>query len=140
MRHPILVLPALLAPLALAACSPGEEERLVDPEGLVETDAGLYAVRFSADPDPFVSGEPVALGMELYAAGTEDGVEGASIVVTPWMPDMGHGISDAPVVTEQGGGRYEATFTFSMGGYWELGVDVDASAGTDSVAVPYEVQ
>lgn len=107
-------------------------------EGLT-SDAGLYVLDLAPDPDPFVAGLPVALGIALYAASDESGVEGADITVTPWMPDMGHGIADAPVLTELGGGRYEATFTFNMSGAWELQLALDAHLGADTLTVAYEV-
>src|SRR5690348_464596 len=33
-------------------------------------------------------------------------VEGAKVAITPWMPTMGHGVWDKPVVSELGGGSY----------------------------------
>lgn len=48
-------------------------------------------------------------------------VEGALVTVTPWMPTMGHGVWDKPVVKESGGGRYHVeNVVIIMGGLWEL--------------------
>ncbi|GFO59632.1 hypothetical protein GMST_19570 [Geomonas silvestris] len=50
-------------------------------------------------------------------------VEGAQLTVTPWMPSMGHGVWDKPVVKELGGGRYHVeNVVIIMGGVWELKV------------------
>ena len=60
----------------------------------------------------------------LHDAGGAD-VPGAEITVAPWMPDMGHGVSEEPKVTERGGGVYSVeNVIFSMTGFWELTVKV----------------
>jgi protein SCO1 len=54
------------------------------------------------------------------------GVEGAQLTVTPWMPAMGHGVWDKPLVQERGGGRYHVqNVTIIMEGVWELKVAVN---------------
>jgi hypothetical protein len=53
-------------------------------------------------------------------------VVGAAISVTPWMPTMGHGVLVKPVMTEKGAGLYSVdNIVFSMGGLWELRVEID---------------
>ncbi len=52
------------------------------------------------------------------------GVEGATIEITPWMPEHGHGAPWAPAVTEQGRGAYKAVFPIVMLGNWELKIRV----------------
>jgi len=52
-------------------------------------------------------------------------IEGATVTVTPWMPEMGHGAFSAPEVTEKGGGLYTiSNIVLVMGGHWELQVDI----------------
>jgi hypothetical protein len=52
-------------------------------------------------------------------------VTGAEITVTPWMPDMGHGVTVEAVVKEKGGGLYSVEDVgVSMSGRWELRVKV----------------
>jgi hypothetical protein len=54
-----------------------------------------------------------------------NGVTGAVIAITPWMPGMGHGVMLTPTVTETGKGNYKAeNVGFSMPGHWELIVSV----------------
>ncbi len=52
-------------------------------------------------------------------------VPDARITVVPWMPKMGHGVSEEPEVTERGGGAYTVdNVIFSMTGWWDLTVNV----------------
>ena len=132
---------ALLAlPLAVLACSPegGETDgiELNPPE--VMTDAGLYMVHLTPSSDPFVAGEEVSLMLHVRQDGAD--VEGAMVSAEPFMPDMGHGIPDAPAIVEDGMGMYTATWTFTMAGYWEVELMVDGSAGMDHATVAYEVE
>jgi hypothetical protein len=121
----------LLALTALTACSTGVP---IDPHE-VKSAEGLYTLHMHAD-DP-VAGELTTFGFHLLHDG--DNVTGATVAVTPYMPDMGHGITDEPVVTEGEDALYEAVFTYSMGGYWELTIDIDAEPGADQAIVAYEV-
>ncbi|MGD0886715.1 MAG: FixH family protein [Thermodesulfovibrionales bacterium] len=52
------------------------------------------------------------------------GVEGAHIEITPWMPEHGHGAPWPPIVTEQGRGAYKAVFPIIMLGNWELKIKI----------------
>ena len=52
-------------------------------------------------------------------------VQGALIKVTPWMPVMGHGVWEKPVLREVGGGNYQVdNVSIIMAGIWELKVEV----------------
>lgn len=52
-------------------------------------------------------------------------VENATLSVTPFMPDHGHGSSVKPTVTSKGGGTYEvANVYLPMPGLWRLTVTV----------------
>jgi protein SCO1/2 len=52
-------------------------------------------------------------------------VEGAQLKVTPWMPTMGHGVWEKPVVKELGGGAYHVeNVVIIMGGVWELRIAI----------------
>ena len=126
------------AVLLIWACTEGEAPEVETHPSEVETQDGLYSIHLTPSAEPYASGEGVELGMHLLADGED--VEGASVAVTPWMPDMGHGIDEAPEVTEDGMGMYTASWTFSMGGYWELELEIDGSEGSDRVTVGYEVE
>lgn len=125
--------------LTATACGPTPEEQSVPvaPDQVTTAD-GLYLLKLDAVPQPYVAGSDASLTVELLADG--EAVDGALLNVKPWMPDHGHGISPGPEVTVQGAGRYEAAWVFSMPGYWELTLTVDADDGQDSAVVAYEVQ
>jgi len=66
---------------------------------------------------------------------------GSPVTVTPFIPDVGHGIDDAPVVTDgMMTGMFTATWTFSMAGLWELEIMVDGDDGMDHATASYEVE
>ncbi len=99
-----------------------------------------FDVQAQSDPSPATAGASITWALDVTR--TDDGaaVEGAELTVTPWMPAMGHGLSDVVLVTEVGGGSYEAACTFSMSGSWELQVHVaaDGDEGDDVVIVEIE--
>jgi hypothetical protein len=52
-------------------------------------------------------------------------VIGANVTVTPWMPEMGHGVFEDPVITERGGGLYTVeNIILIMSGHWELRINI----------------
>lgn len=62
-------------------------------------------------------------------------VPGAEVSITPWMPAMGHGVTEKPEVTERGGGLYSVNnVVLSMTGHWQLKVKV-AKAGVEDEAI-----
>ncbi len=64
-------------------------------------------------------------------------VPGAGITVAPWMPSMGHGVMEKPVVNEKGGGLYNVSnVVFSMTGDWELRLEITSGSTTDTVKIP----
>lgn len=111
-------------------------ERLARVEEATTVD-GLYELGFTPEPDPPTSGQALLRVAVAEAGGGP--VEGAQLTVIPWMPEHGHGVSQEPVVTELGGGEYEAGWSYVMPGYWELAVQVHGPAGTDEVLIAYEV-
>jgi len=62
-------------------------------------------------------------------------VEGVAIAVSGGMPEHGHGLPTQPRVTRAlGDGVYEIEgVRFSMGGWWQLTLAIEAPAGADSV-------
>jgi plastocyanin len=65
-------------------------------------------------------------------------VLGAKIVVTPWMPDMGHGVLQAPVVSEEGGGVYVVdNIHISMAGNWQLKINVKKGGFEDNAVFDF---
>jgi protein SCO1/2 len=67
-------------------------------------------------------------------------VEGAELTVTPWMPAMGHGVWDKPVVTERGGGKYHVeNVRIIMNGLWALKVAVRKGEQEDRAEFTFRV-
>jgi hypothetical protein len=95
---------------------------------------GLTVTLVRSVPEPLVGTQT----WELLLTYHEQAVLGATVSVSPFMPDHGHGSAATPVVLEQGDGSYRATnIRFTMTGYWRTTVRVTTSAWTDSVLVPF---
>jgi hypothetical protein len=101
--------------------------------------AGGEATSFPAKPLTTLHSDASALTIEVrtapeqppgrgvvsveYRVTDKDGapVDGLTLEVVPWMPDMGHGSSVKPIVTAEGGGRYVVSnVQLFMPGRWEL--------------------
>lgn len=121
----------------LVACGAEEAEAPLAPSS-VETESGMYVLELTPSADPWLAGEAVSLEIEVRADG--EPTADAALVVTPTMPAMGHGVEQDPVVEALGDGRFTASWTYSMAGYWELELDVTAAQGQDVAVVGYEVQ
>ena len=62
----------------------------------------------------------------------------ADLTVTPWMPSMGHGVMEKPMIIERGGGLYSVdNVIFSMTGHWQLQVKVSKDGKDDSVVFDF---
>jgi putative copper export protein len=67
-------------------------------------------------------------------------VTGATIDVVPWMPEMGHGVFDKPVVKEKGGGTYSVdNVVLIMEGRWELRLKIRNDKAEDNVTFGFSV-
>ena len=70
---------------------------------------------------------------ELSLQDSSGALTGCTLSGTIDMPDHGHG-GAAPTFTELGEGRYEMAARFTMGGYWEVGLDIQC-AEADTVVL-----
>jgi hypothetical protein len=91
--------------------------------------AGTMTVKLvEAKPGPPVKGNN-ELTLEVLDASGQP-VDGATVTVTPWMPDHAHGSAVKPTVTPTGGGRYHVTDVYlAMAGLWQIKVDVQPAGG-----------
>jgi hypothetical protein len=65
-------------------------------------------------------------------------VVSAIVTVVPWMPEMGHGVFEKPVVRERGGGLYSVeNIILIMGGRWELRIKIGKGAVEDTVTFDF---
>ena len=92
-----------------------------------------------------LSQEPPNAGLlqgQLTITKASDGspVDGLTLQVTPWMPQMKHGASVAPTVTAEGSGVYQVNdLDLIMPGLWELKTAVSGPM-TDTVNPEFQVQ
>lgn len=119
----------------LLACAPDGGPGSTALSGLA-TDDGLYVVSVAPDPDPPVAGD-AALDLDVTA--DDEPAEGLLLTVEPWMPSMGHGVHDAPVVEEIGDGAYRAEWVYTMPGEWEVRLDLKGPAGDDTLTLTFDV-
>ena len=92
-------------------------------------EAGTLSVRLiESNPGPPIKGTNTMTLEVLDAAGQP--VEGATLTVTPWMPDHAHGSAVKPVVTATGGGKYTVEQIYlAMAGLWQIKVGVQTAGG-----------
>ncbi len=102
------------------------------------TDQGLYLLHIQMNPDPPTAGD-AELVLMVHDASDDSMLMGPTVTVTPWMPEMDHGLSEDPLVVEDGG-YYTVTFAYTMAGTWDLTFDVDGELGQDSGVLTVEVQ
>jgi len=100
----------------------------------------LYDVELvSSDPSPPARGNDTWAFKVVDANGQP--VSGATISVTPYMPDHRHGTQVVPTVTAQPDGSFTATPLYLfMPGLWTITLDVKAATGEDSVEYAFCVE
>lgn len=119
----------------MVGCTPADDVPLSPSEAA--TDGGDYTLGLVANPAPYLAGEVSELTVTVRdAAGL---VDGATLELIPWMPAHDHGITEDPTVEDLGAGVLVAAWTFTMAGYWEIDLVIDAATGSDSVTIGYEV-
>ena len=97
-------------------------------------DTGTLVVQAS-----FVGGAP-KVGQNVLSVQVADAsgtaIAGAQVTVDPQMPAHGHGASEVPVVTDNGGGSYSASpVTLAMKGHWQITVTVAHEAETGATVL-----
>lgn len=100
------------------------------------TEKGLFSLEIIIKDKGFTVGQN-AIDIIAHDKGDRDLV-GAVITVTPWMPEMGHGVREKAVVVEKGGGLYRAeNIVLNMGGFWELRIVVKKDKAEDSAVFEF---
>lgn len=101
---------------------------------LVSEELGLRLTLLESRPSPRVGNLRWTLQV-LDAEGAP--VTGATLKVSPFMPDHHHGSPLIPTVKESGEGVYVATpINLTMPGFWRTTVRVTTDAWTDVVIIP----
>ncbi|HAM53584.1 MAG TPA: hypothetical protein DCP92_23915 [Nitrospiraceae bacterium] len=100
------------------------------------TEKGLFSVEMVIKENELKAGVN-SLDIIVHDKNDKD-VVGAKITVAPWMPEMGHGVFEKPVVRERGGGLYSVdNIILIMGGRWELRIKIKKGAVEDSVSFDF---
>jgi len=106
--------------------------------------AGLLDVKLmTANPaPPGFNDNTWVIQVNSMAAGVVGSpVDGATIAVTPFMPDHQHGTAIKAKVQALSGGQYQLSpINLWMPGYWETTIDVQAGAVHDSVVYKFCIQ
>lgn len=91
--------------------------------------AGTLSVKLlESKPGPPIKGTNT-MTFEVVDAGGQP-VDGATVAVTPWMPDHAHGSAVKPVVTPMGSGKYVIDKVYlAMAGLWQIKVGVQPAGG-----------
>lgn len=140
----LVVFSMLVVGLTLAACSSddspnqndtpvatgcaGDNRKDIYTAGLSKPAGTLSVQLVESKPGPPIKGTN-AMTIEVLDPAKQP-VDGATITVTPWMPDHAHGSAVKPVVTGLGGGKYSIEKIYlSMAGLWQIKVGVQPSGG-----------
>lgn len=149
-RFALVFSAAALSVSAFAACGGDDESH--DPAargcaadtrkdlytaGMTKPAGGLAVKLLEATPGPLIKGTN-ALKLEVRdEAGAP--IDNATLKVTPFMPDHGHGSAVPPVVTAAGAGVYDVAKVYlSMAGLWQLKISVERpGAGTQEAVFQF---
>jgi len=114
------------APPATACAADARKD--IYTAGLSKPAGDLSVKLVESRPGPPTKGAN-AMTLEILDAGARP-VDGATITVTPWMPDHAHGSGAKPVVTPMGGGKYEVENVYlAMAGLWQIKIAVQPPGG-----------
>lgn len=97
----------------------------------------------SADPaPPGFNNNTWVVQVNAMASGVVGApVTGATLTVTPFMPDHQHGTQIRAKIDELTGGQYKLSpINLWMPGYWEVTIDVQTAAAHDSVIYKFCIQ
>ena len=99
------------------------------------TDGGSYEVAFTVPDQGFLLSEEFDLSFTVREADGASALD-ASLEVTAWMPDHGHGMNQEPTVTANGDGSFVAAgMLLHMTGAWDVYADVTVAGETESATL-----
>jgi hypothetical protein len=94
----------------------------------------------TADPAPPARGDNTwNIQMSAMTSGVVgNGVAGATLTVTPFMPDHQHGSPIEVEITDKGGGAYELSpVNLWMPGLWQTTIQATSASGSDSAVFAF---
>ena len=103
-----------------------------------KTEKGLFSINLS------MVGKTLENGVNAFDLVVRDkkgkSVDEAELAVTPWLPAMGQGVWDKPVVTVRGRGKYHVSnIVTTINGRWELKIAVNKGSLKDRAVFFFEV-
>jgi hypothetical protein len=132
----LLLIMLLIASYAFASSKHSGFTKHYDNSFFQITENKLYSVELVAKEHELKVGMN-KIDIILHDKNDNDLV-GAEIEVVPWMPDMGHGVKMKPVITEEGGGLYNAEqLELSMQGLWELRITIMKDGVSDKAVFTF---
>ncbi|UCD34033.1 MAG: multicopper oxidase domain-containing protein [Nitrospiraceae bacterium] len=103
---------------------------------LLVTKKGLFSVEMEI-PDKRLLVGVNTVNLIIHDRRDRD-VTGAAVEVTPWMPEMGHGVFSPLTVREKGNGLYTVeNIVLVMGGHWEFRIHVKWGDEEDGVVFDF---
>jgi hypothetical protein len=141
MRTILLVISAVLFPCFVYAhhtdsSEPAQHTKHYEQSLFKMSDNGLYSVEMVIKDKDLRVGVNT-LDIIVHDKSDKD-VAGAEIKVVPWMPEMGHGVFEKPVVKERGGGTYSVeNIILIMEGRWELRLKIKKNNAEDNVTFDF---
>lgn len=128
----MITIPLLLSFLATAGCAAPPAD--LDVSLRRPTDAGRFVVTLQP-PQPAPAINQIHAWTIGVATPAGVPVKGARIVVDGGMPQHGHGLPTRPRVTQElsEGVYLMEGMKFSMTGWWEIKLAIEASGATDTV-------
>ena len=114
---------------ALGACG---ADAASSTDVVLMTEDGPFDGTLTLEPNPpHVGQHRVVITLDQ----SDDGaLEGAAVMVLPWMPAHGHGSPEVEAVEEAPGVYVAEDVLFHMPGVWDLHVHVDAAEAGDLIA------
>ncbi len=96
-------------------------------------------VALTSEPGPPMKGVNAWTLMISDHAGAD--AEDAEVIVTPYMPEHGHGSQSDAVVTVDGGGQYTVTpVDLHMAGVWDSTIEITHGGMTDEVHFVFDIE
>ncbi len=144
--RPLIFFFSLMFLLSCASTGPKQEAKHehdkftkhLENSTLKVTKKGLFSVEMVIKDDKFLVG---LNSVDIIIHDNRDrDVTGAEITFAPWMPEMGHGVFEDPVITEKGSGVYTVeNIIIVMGGHWEVRINIKKGDKEDSVVFDYPI-
>ncbi len=141
MRAVLFAIAAVLFPCAVFALHSGDSAldhhtKHYEQSLFKMTDKGLYSAEI------VIKDKELKVGVNSFDIIVHDlndkDVAGAELKVVPWMPEMGHGVFEKPVVKERGGGVYSVeNVILIMEGRWDLKLKIKKNDAEDNVTFDF---